>query len=89
MQIVDVLNHYFVGEEWVLRGEDYDGLEWLSESPKPSKKKLEDLISKLEVELEEAANVEATIRASAVAKLQALGLTVDEVQAAFGLNADE
>lgn len=87
MSILKVLSKRYVQDEWVLRGEDYDGLEWLSDSPKPSRKKLEGLIA--EVEAEELAEAQARdeARASAVVKLQALGLTVDEVQAAFGLKA--
>ena len=87
MTILKVLSNRYMQDEWVLRGEDYEGLEWLSDSPKPSRKKLEGLIA--EVEADELAEAQACdeARASAVVKLQALGLTVDEVRAAFGLSA--
>jgi len=87
MTIRKVLSTRYLHDEWVLRGDDYEGLEWLSDSPKPSRKKLEGLISEVEAEELAEKQVRDEARASAVLKLQALGLTVDEVQAAFGLEA--
>lgn len=43
MDIAAILSDKFQGAEWALNGEEYDGLEWLDESPKPTKKALEDL----------------------------------------------
>ena len=42
MEIVTILERNYPGAQWVLAGNDYDGLDWLDESPKPSKKELED-----------------------------------------------
>lgn len=88
MDISAILSRKFQGAEWVLDGDDYTGLTWLSESPKPSE---DDLLSLWpEVQAEIAAEKQAVIDAknSAIAKLEALGLTVDEVKVAFGLSAD-
>jgi hypothetical protein len=37
-----VLNHIRPNTEWSLNGNDYSGLEWLDDSPKPTKKTLDD-----------------------------------------------
>ena len=50
------------GAQWVLSGNDYSGLEWLDESPKPSKKTLDDAWSQVQYDRARAA-VEAQRRA--------------------------
>jgi hypothetical protein len=40
MDISQILTVNYSGEEWFLNGDSYDGLEWLSESPKPSEAEL-------------------------------------------------
>lgn len=74
-------------EEWILNGDDYDGLIWLSETPKPTEQELIDLypVVRAEIEAEQQAKIDA--KASAIAKLESLGLTVTEVEVAFGLKA--
>ena len=87
MDIAQILLRKFDGSQWVLDGDDYTGLTWLSDTPKPSKKTLEGLWAEVQAEIAEERQAKEDARASAVAKLEALGLTVDEVQAAFGLEA--
>jgi len=41
MDIATILTLNYVGSEWVLDGEDYAGLTWLDDSPKPTKAALE------------------------------------------------
>ena len=43
MDITLILLNKYSGSEWVLDGDDYTGLTWLSESAKPTKKELEAL----------------------------------------------
>jgi hypothetical protein len=43
MDIVTVLVKRYPGFEWTLNGDDYAGLTWLSDSPKPTEKALEAL----------------------------------------------
>jgi hypothetical protein len=43
MDIVQILGREYAGSEWTLSGEDYAGLTWLSETPKPSEAELEAL----------------------------------------------
>jgi hypothetical protein len=42
MDIANILEDKFPGAQWTLNGEDYEGLTWLDDSPKPTKKALED-----------------------------------------------
>jgi len=48
--------------EWTLNGDDYDGLTWLDDSPKPTKKTLDDAWPQVQYDRDHAA-VEAARRA--------------------------
>jgi hypothetical protein len=85
MNIPAILSYKFPNAEWTLNGDDYDGLVWISETPKPTKASLESLWPQVETELLAKAQAKIDAKASAIAKLQALGLTVQEVEVAFGL----
>ena len=87
MDIAQVLTRRFKGAEWTLNGETYDGLTWLSPDPKPTKKTLESHWADVQQEMADEVATREAARLSAIAKLEALGLTVDEVSAAFGLEA--
>ena len=82
MDKVEVLVRRFPGAEWVLRGGE---LEWLSDSPMPSEQELADLWPVVQEEIAAEAQAKADAKASAVAKLEALGLTVEEVSTVFGI----
>lgn len=41
MDIVKILKANYLGSEWSLEGDDYSGLTWISETPKPTKAALE------------------------------------------------
>jgi hypothetical protein len=68
-----------------LVGDTYEGLDWHDTSPKPTKKALEDLWPQVQAEIVSKEQAKIDAKASAIAKLQALGLTVQEVEVAFGL----
>jgi hypothetical protein len=85
MNIAQILMTNYPGTEWTLVGNDYDGLEWLDESPKPTKSKLESEWAGVQAKIAAEAQAKVDAKASAIAKLQALGLTVQEVEVAFGL----
>jgi hypothetical protein len=87
MDISLILSRRFVGTEWTLNGDDYDGLTWLSEGSAPTEAQLAKLWPTVQAEIEAEKQAKEDSRLSAIAKLQALGLTVDEVQVAFGLKA--
>lgn len=88
MDIAAILTRRYQGSEWTLNGDMYDGLTWLSDGDAPTEAELEALAPEVETEIaaEQQARIDA--KASAVAKLEALGLTVDEVQVAFGLTVE-
>jgi hypothetical protein len=85
MDIAKILTLKYKDSIWTLNGDDYEGLTWLSDTPKPTKKNLEDLWPQVQAEVAAKAQGEIDAKASAIAKLQALGLTVQEVEVAFGL----
>jgi hypothetical protein len=85
MKITEILIMNYPGTEWVLVGDNYEGLDWLDKSPKPTKSKLESEWPAVEAKLAAEAQAKIDAKASAIAKLQALGLTVQEVEVAFGL----
>jgi hypothetical protein len=77
MDIAIILSKKYPGSEWFLDGDSYEGLNWLSDTDKPTKKELEDFWSEVQEEL--VSKTQA--RASAFAKLSALGLTEEEIAA--------
>jgi hypothetical protein len=85
MDISLILQYNYSGAEWLLTGPDYEGLEWLDSSPKPTKAKLESEWAGVQAKVAAEAQAKIDAKASAIAKLQALGLTVQEVEVAFGL----
>ena len=89
MDIAQILTRKYPGTEWTLNGDSYKGLTWLSDGPKPKKAELDALWSEVEAEIVAEAQARVDARRSAIAKLEALGLTVDEVAVAFGLEAGD
>ena len=87
MDIAQILTRKFEGHQWTLDGGDYTGLTWLSEGDAPTEAQLKKLWPTVQAEIAAEAQAKEDARLSAIAKLQALGLTVDEVQVAFGLKA--
>ena len=86
MDIGLILSTKYAQFEWTLDGDSYEGLIWLSDSPKPTQGELEALWEDVQVELQAKAQAKIDAKASAIIKLQSLGLTVEEVEAAFGLS---
>ena len=87
MDYAIILATKYQGSEWTLDGDLYEGLTWLSKTPKPSQEELEDLWPAVQAELKAKAKAVIDAKASAIAKLEALGLTIEEVEVAFGLSA--
>lgn len=87
MDIATILTRKYPGQEWTLDGDTYAGLQWLSATAKPSETELSALWDEVQAEIQAEADTKTQARLSAIAKLEALGLTVDEVRVAFGLEA--
>ena len=87
MDIATILTRRYPGAEWTLDGDDYTGLTWLSDTAKPTKSALEKLWAEVQQEIADEVQAKLDAKASAIQKLEALGLTVEEVSVAFGLEA--
>jgi len=80
-----VIRANYPGSEYVLVGDTYDGLTWLSDTPKPSQAELDAAWPAVQQAAQDVVAAKEAARQSAIDKLAALGLTVDEISAAFGL----
>jgi hypothetical protein len=81
MDITIILTSKYPGSEWTLNGDSYEGLTWLSDTPKPTEEELTDLWPEVQTELEATAQAKIDAKASLLAKLAALGLTEEEIGA--------
>ena len=82
---IAVLNANYPGSQWTLKGNDYDTLIWHDDTPKPSQAELDAAWPAVQQAQADAREAQDAARQSAINKLAALGLTVDEISAAFGL----
>lgn len=73
MDIPAILNRNYVGSEWLLDGDDYAGLTWLSDSPKPTKAALE----------KQWTAVEYQVQLDAVAELRRAAYVIESDPLAF------
>jgi hypothetical protein len=87
MDIAIILTIEYPSSEWILNGDNYPGLTWLSSDTKPTEKELEQLWPLVKDKLRADEKAKIDDKASAISKLQALGLTLNEVEAAFGLKS--
>ena len=76
-----ILGTHFPDSEWTLNGDDYEGLTWLSNSPKPTKQELDDLWEPT-VEAVKQKNADAVAARQAI--LDRLGITADEAALLLG-----
>ena len=70
-----ILTTHFADHQWTLNGDDYAGLTWLSDTPKPTQKQLDDLWQATFDQVKAKADASA---ASRQAILDRLGITSDE-----------
>ena len=80
-----VLTVNYPGSEWTLDGDTYEGLTWLSATPKPSQAELDAAWPAVQQAQADAVAAKEAARQSGIDKLTALGLSVDEVSAVFGV----
>jgi hypothetical protein len=76
-----ILKTHFNGSEWTLNGNDYAGLTWLSDTPKPTKEELDALWDST-LEAVEQKKIAAIAARQAV--LDRLGITAEEAQLIIG-----
>jgi len=82
--IAFTLTHSHPGSEWTLNGDDYTGLTWLSDTPKPTEQEITDAYPLAVAARDAEQATKDAARVSAVAKLTALGLNEAEVLAIVG-----
>lgn len=87
MDITTILIKRYPGSDWTLNGDNYSGLTWLSDTAKPTEKALQKVWPSVQAEIAAEAQAKVDAKASAISKLEALGLTVGEIQEAFGLQS--
>lgn len=83
IQISDVLTLIQPDSQWIITGNEYEGIQWLNEITVTK----EELLTGIEVykkHIEKIENDKTVAKTSAQAKLAALGLTPDEVTAIIG-----
>ena len=85
MDIPMILARKFHETEWTLDGDDYTGLTWLSEGDAPTEAQLKKLWPTVQAEIAAEKQAKIDAKTSAIAKLEALGLTVEEIKTVFGL----
>ena len=78
---VKILQRRYQGKQWWIQENDYATLDWLDDSPKPSKATLDGLWAEVQTEI---ANETSSKQAARQAVLDKLGLTADEAQALLG-----
>ena len=76
-----VLTRRYAGNEWTLNGDEYSGLIWLSDTPKPTKEKLDSLWAEVQQEIADEKTAKAAARQAILDKL---GLTADEAATLLG-----
>jgi hypothetical protein len=74
------------GAEWTMSGDDVENIIWHTESVEPlTAKEVQAEVKRLEKAAADEAAAKEAAKASALAKLQALGLTTEEAQAIAGI----
>ena len=85
MIIVQALRSLRPGAEFTMNDEDLSTIVWYTEGVKtPTKKEVADEIKRIEAAEAKAIADKAAAKASAISKLEALGLNLEEAQAIFG-----
>jgi len=73
MDIPLILTRRYAGSEWVLNGDDYAGLTWLSDTAKPTEATLSKVWASVQSDVAAEAQAKVDVKLSTVDKLKALG----------------
>lgn len=80
-----VLTYRYPGKTWSMADSTYESLDWLDDSPKPTKEALDAEWDSVQAEIQAELLAKETAVSSAIAKLTRLGLTEQEARAIAGL----
>jgi len=72
-----ILEYKYPTDEWTLNGDDYEGLTWVSKTPKPSKATLDGLWQEVQDLIQTEKQAKAAQKA---ALLERLGISEDEAR---------
>jgi hypothetical protein len=78
---VKILQRRYQGKQWWIQENDYATLDWLDDSPKPSKATLDGLWAEVQQEIADSAEAKQVARE---ALLTRLGITSDEAELLLG-----
>jgi hypothetical protein len=81
MDLALILKKKYNNHIWTIDGNSYAGINWLSDTEKPSEEELLSHWDSVLSEVEAEAQAKAAKKAAAEAKLTALGLTTDDLKA--------
>jgi hypothetical protein len=81
MNITEILKTNYIDKQWSISENDYEKLNWLDKSPKPTEEELESQWEEVQDKIAAAEQAKISARESALQKLAALGLTQDEIEA--------
>lgn len=76
-----ILVRHYAGSEWTLNGDEYSGLTWLSDTPKPTQEELDALWDATVAAMQQE---KADKEAARQALLDRLGITADEARMLLG-----
>lgn len=76
-----ILIRHYPNTEWTLNGDEYEGLTWLSDAPKPTQEELDALWDETVEMIESEKQAKADSRQ---ALLDRLGITADEARLLLG-----
>lgn len=76
-----ILIRHYPNTEWTLNGDDYSGLTWLSDTPKPTQEELDALWDETLAALQAERQAKVDARQ---ALLDRLGITADEARLLLG-----
>ena len=81
MDIAAILILRYPNTEWILQGDTYETLIWISDTPKRTENELAELWPEVQADLEAKKQAKIDAKASLLAKLESLGLTEEEIAA--------
>ena len=78
-----IIKRRYPGSVCTINAEDYDQLTWLSDTPKPTKEELDALWPEVQAEIAQEATKQEQQKNDTIAKLEALGISVDDLKGLF------
>ena len=76
-----ILTTHYLNKQWILTNNDYEGLDWHDESPKPTQAELDALWESTQSTVATQLQAKIDTKQSALNKLMTLGLTEEEALA--------